>query len=158
MKLSRKTTNGPLALLGHAPGVCVSVYVCVCARAVAPDDNADRRLLRDELEEGGGGGELPKIVLALCRQYPSSDSPAAGTVLDLSPRCVFKSLVSIWISLKYSVNDQSLGLCGLSSSSSSHSEVSDVLLFVSLCCYPGHLWCCSRYLVLGALKTILASR
>lgn len=55
MKLSRKTTNGPLALLGHAPGVCVSV--CVRARAVAPDDNADRRLLRDELEGGGGASQ-----------------------------------------------------------------------------------------------------
>lgn len=47
--------------------------------------------------------ELPKIVLALCRQYPSSDVPAAGAVLDLGPRCDLKSPASIWISLKYTV-------------------------------------------------------
>lgn len=81
------------------PSLCWDVLL------VLTDDKADRRLLGG----GGGGGskrgwggveELPKIVLALCRQYPSSDAPTAGAVLDPGPRCDLKSLVSIWISLK----------------------------------------------------------
>lgn len=51
--------------------------------AVAPDDRADQRVPRDK-----SGAQAPKIVLAPCRQYPSSDTPACGSNLGFSPPLV----------------------------------------------------------------------